>query len=65
MEELYLSLIRLGHTDKGEEAFARYVNGLKCSIQDELSLPKFTTIHESYYLAPKEKEKLSRKDSTS
>ena len=65
IEEFYRLSIRSGQTDEGEEEVTRYVNGLKYSIQDELSLSRFRTVGESYQLTLKAEEKLARKTSTS
>ena len=60
-EEFYRLSIRLGHTDEGEKVVARYVNGLKYAIQDELSLLRFIIVREAYQLALKNEETLMRK----
>ena len=36
-EEFYRVLIRIGHAEADKEKVARYINGLRPSIQDELS----------------------------
>jgi hypothetical protein len=43
------------------ENVARYINGLKFNIRDEINLLSPRTIEEAYQLALKAKEKLSRK----
>jgi hypothetical protein len=40
---------------------ARYVNGLKFQIQDEMSTHYFQTMDEAYQIALKVEEKLNRK----
>ena len=37
-EEFFRLNIKFGHTEGGIERVARYINGLRCDIQDELSL---------------------------
>ena len=45
--------------------FARYVNGLKYSIQDELTLITFVLVHQCFNMALKIEEKHKRKWETS
>jgi hypothetical protein len=37
-EEFYRLNIRAGHCESNDEKFARYMNGLRCKIQDEMSM---------------------------
>ena len=53
--------IRAGHTKGGLERVARYINGLRYDIQDELSLLNLKTIEDAYQVASKVEEKLLRK----
>jgi hypothetical protein len=55
--------IRVGHKEKDEEKVDRYINGLRCEIQDEISLVTMRIVEDSYQVALKEKEKLARKQS--
>ena len=52
-KEFYAFSIRSGHTNEWEEVVARYVNGLKYVVQDELSLSRFRTVREVYQLSLK------------
>jgi hypothetical protein len=45
--------------------FARYLNGLKCSIQEEMSLVNFKIIHKLYQMALNIEEKSKRKQENS
>ena len=60
-KEFYRLLIQLGHTNEGEEAVSRYLNGLKYVIQDELSLSRFKTVTEAYKLSLKAEENSMQK----
>ena len=55
----------MGHTNEGEEVVTKYVNTLKYSIHDRLSLLKFRKVYEAYQIALNAEEKLSRNTSTS
>jgi hypothetical protein len=60
-EEFYRLNIRAGHRKSDDEKVARYLNGLRYDIQDELSMLTIHTIEDEYQMALKAKEKLSRK----
>jgi hypothetical protein len=60
-EEFYRLNIRAGHRESDDEKVVRYLNGLRYYIQDELSMVTIRTVEDSYQMALKEKEKLSRK----
>jgi hypothetical protein len=60
-EELYRLNIRAGHRESDDEKVARYLNGLRYDIQDELSMVTIRTVEDAYHMALKVKEKLSRK----
>jgi hypothetical protein len=62
-EEFYRLNIREGHQEIDDEKVARYLNGLRYDIQDELSITTIRTVEDSYHMALKAKEKLSRKQS--
>ena len=62
-EEFYKVNIRSGHIEDTPERVARYVNGLRFDIQDELSLLSLRSIEEAYQVALKAEEKLMRKQS--
>jgi hypothetical protein len=55
--------IRAGHHERNDEKVARYLNGLRYEIQDELNLATIRTVEDAYQLALKAEEKLSRKQS--
>jgi hypothetical protein len=59
-EEFYKLNIRAGHHESDDEKVARYMNGLRYDIQDEMII---RTIEDAYQMALKAKEKLSRKQS--
>jgi hypothetical protein len=60
-EEFYRLNIRAGHRESDDEKVARYLNGLRYDIQDELSMVTLRTVEEAYQMALKAEEKLSRK----
>jgi hypothetical protein len=60
-EEFYRLNIRAGHQESDDEKVARYLNGLRYDIQDELSMVTIRTVEDAYQMALKAEEKLSRK----
>lgn len=62
-EEFYKLVIWSRHSEEDMEKIARYMNGLKYSLQDELSLVSPRSLKEAYQLALKAEEKLQRKQS--
>jgi hypothetical protein len=60
-EEFYRLNIRAGHRESDDEKVARYLNGLRYDIQDELSMVTIRTVEDAYQMALKAEEKLSRK----
>jgi hypothetical protein len=60
-EEFYRLNIRAGHRESDDEKVARYLNGLKYDIQDELSMATIRTVEDAYQMALKAEEKLSRR----
>jgi hypothetical protein len=62
-EEFYKLNIRAGDCESNDEKVARYLNGLRYEIQDELNLATIRTVEDAYQLALKDEEKLSRKQS--
>jgi hypothetical protein len=61
MEEFYRMNIRAGHWESNDEKVARYLNGLRYDIQDELSMVTIRTVEDAYQMALKSEDKLSRK----
>ena len=55
--------IRDGEAQDTDEKVARYMNGLRMDIQDEISLMSPKTVEESYQIALKAEEKLMWKQS--
>jgi hypothetical protein len=62
-EEFYKLNIRTGKREKDEEKFARYINGLRYEIQDEISMMSIRIVEDAYQFALKVEEKLARKQS--
>jgi hypothetical protein len=62
-EEFYRLNIRAGHRERNDEKVARYMNGLRYEIQDELNLATIRTVEDAYQLALKVEEKLSSRQS--
>ena len=60
-EEFYRLLIRIGHVEADKEKVARYLNGLRLSIQEDLNLVRMNSIEEAYQFALKVEEKLNKK----
>jgi hypothetical protein len=60
-EEFYKLNIRASHRESNDEKVARYLNGLRYDIQDELSMVTIRTIEDAYHMALKAEEKLGRK----
>jgi hypothetical protein len=62
-EEFYRLNIRVGHRESNDEKLARYINGLRYEIQDEISMATIRMVEDAYQLALKAEEKLSCKQS--
>jgi hypothetical protein len=60
-EEFYQLNIRIGQWERDKEKVARYINGLRYEIQDELNMMSFKTVEDAYQFVLKEEEKLARK----
>jgi uncharacterized protein YjbK len=58
-EDFYKMNIRVGHRERDDEKFARYMNGLRYDIQDEMSMMTIRMVEDSYQMALKDEEKLS------
>jgi hypothetical protein len=60
-EDFYRLNIRNGQRERDEEKVARYINGLRYKIQDELSMMSVRTVEDAYQFSLKAEEKLARK----
>jgi hypothetical protein len=60
-KEFYKINIRAGHRESDDEKVARYMNGLRYDIQDEMSMMVIRNVEDAYQMALKDEEKLSRK----
>ena len=56
--------IRVGKIQDTDEKVARYINGLRMEIQDEISLMSPKIVEEAYQVVFKAQGKLTRKKST-
>ena len=61
IKELNRLDIRSGHVDDDVEKIARYINGLRSGIQDEISFVKLESVEEAYQYALKVEEILAKK----
>eukprot|EP00253_Pinus_taeda_P023587 PITA_23587 len=59
-EEFYKLNIRTGHVEDDLEKVARYINGLRYEIQDEISLLSLKIVEDAYQATLKAKENLLR-----
>jgi hypothetical protein len=60
-KEFYKINIRAGHRESDNEKVPIYMNGLWYDIQDEMSMMIIQTIEDTYQMALKAQENLSRK----
>jgi hypothetical protein len=60
-EEFYRINIRADHRESDDEKVARYMNGLRYDIQDEMSMMTIRNVEDVYHMALKAEEKLSQK----
>jgi hypothetical protein len=63
IEDFYKLNIRVGQRERDEEKFAKYMNGLRYKIQDELSMMSVRIVEDAYQFALKAEEKLAIKQS--
>ena len=61
IEEFHLFLIKTSYVEAYKEKFSHYINGLRPSIQEELSLVQINSIKEAYQFSLKVEEKLNKK----
>ena len=59
-EEFYKLNIRAGHVEDDVEKVARYINGLRYDIQDEIILLNLKKIEDAHQAALKAEEKIQR-----
>jgi hypothetical protein len=52
-EDFYKLNIRTGQREKDEEKVARYINGMRYEIQDEINMTSVRTVEDAYQFAPK------------
>jgi hypothetical protein len=62
-EELYRLNIRTGQRERDEEKVAKYINGLRYEIQDELNMMSVRTVEDAYQFSLKAEEKMTIKQS--
>lgn len=60
-EELYRLGIRSRHDEDDVERIGRYLNGLRNSIQEEISMVELESIEEAYQFSLKAEEKLNKR----
>jgi hypothetical protein len=58
-EELYKINIKAGHWESDDEKVAKYMNGLRYDIQDEMSMITLRNVEHAYHMNLKDEEKLS------
>ena len=63
IKEFYKLSIRARHAEDNMEKVARYINGLRYDIQDEIRILPLTTVEEAYQATLKAVEKFARKQS--
>jgi hypothetical protein len=59
--EFYRLNIRSSHHESDDENVARYMNGLRYEIQDEMNMVTIRNVEDAYQIASKAEEKLARK----
>jgi hypothetical protein len=57
-EEFYRLKFRAGHRESDDEKVARYMNGLRYDIHDEMSMVTIRMVEDAYQMALKDEEKL-------
>jgi hypothetical protein len=62
-EEFYRLNIRAGHRESDDEKVAKYLNGLRYDIQDEMRMMTIRMVEDAYQMALKAEEKMSQKQS--
>ena len=62
-EEFYKVNLRVGYVEESTVKAARYVNGIRMYIQEEISMISPRTMKEAYQCALRVEEKITRKQS--
>jgi peptidyl-tRNA hydrolase len=60
-EEFYRLNIRVGQKENEDEKIAKYINGLRYEIQEEIIKMSISKVEYAYQAALKDEEKLARK----
>ena len=60
-EEFYKVNLRVGYVEELAEKAARYVNGLRMDIQEDIRMISPITMEEAYQCALRAEEKIARK----
>ena len=60
-EEFYTLTIQFRYRELPKEKVARYINGLRINIQDEIGMLNIPLVEDSYQYSLREEEKLKRK----
>jgi hypothetical protein len=60
-KEFYKLNIRVGQREKDDEKVAKYINGLRYGIHDEINIIAVRTVEYAYHISLKVEEKLARK----
>ena len=61
-KEFYKLTIRSGHRELSKEKVARYINGLRFNIQDEVGMLNISLVEDAYQYTLRAEEKLKRKN---
>jgi hypothetical protein len=62
-KEFYILNITAGQKENDDEKPARYINGLRYEIQEEISMMSISKVEDDFQEALKAEEKLARKQS--
>ena len=60
-KDFYKLNIRASHHESDDEKVARYMNGLRYDIQDEMSMMKIRNVEDAYQMSLKAEDKLALK----
>jgi hypothetical protein len=62
-KEFYRMNITVGQKENDDEKIAKYINGLRCEIKDNINMMPIGTVEDAYHVALKVEEKLARRQS--